>query len=63
MFNTLYTVQHKFLMVTDPQKPNLVSKVREVCEDLSARVLEGAVHLVHTDAPLLFDNDLIKVYR
>jgi len=39
---------------------NNVQKVREVCVDLSARVLQGAVHLVHTDAPLLFDNELIK---
>jgi len=37
-----------------------IQKVQEVCEDLSARVLSGAVHLVHTDAPLLFENDLIK---
>ena len=37
-----------------------VEKVREVCTDLNARVLDGAVHLVHTDAPLLFENDLLK---
>lgn len=32
-----------------------------MCDDLQGRVLDGAVHLVHTDAPLLFENDLIKV--
>jgi len=37
-----------------------LNKVKSVCRELSASVLEGAVHLVHTDAPLLFDNDLIK---
>jgi len=37
-----------------------IRKVREVCEDLNARVLPGAVHLVHTDAPLLFENDRVK---
>jgi platelet-activating factor acetylhydrolase len=39
---------------------NNVDKVREVCGDLNARVLDGAVHMVHTDAPLLFENDLLK---
>jgi len=40
-------------------KENL-KKVREICSDLIARVLPGAVHLVHTDAPLLFENDRVK---
>lgn len=37
-----------------------VAKVREVCSDLNAKILHGAVHLVHTDAPLLLENDLYK---
>ena len=39
---------------------NNVSKVHEVCTDLDTRVIEGAVHLVHTDAPLLFTSRLVK---
>lgn len=60
--DTRFSVPGPVLMINTElflHKSN-VQKVREVCEDLSARVLEGAVHLVHTDAPLLFDNDLIK---
>jgi hypothetical protein len=37
-----------------------VGKVREVAGSAHAAVLEGAVHLVHTDAPLLFRSNLIK---
>jgi len=37
-----------------------IRKVREICGDLNAHVLPGAVHLVHTDAPLLFENDRVK---
>ena len=39
---------------------NSIDKVREACADLSARILAGAVHLVHTDAPLLFTSELMK---
>jgi dienelactone hydrolase len=37
-----------------------VGKVREVAQGACAAVLEGAVHLVHTDAPLLFRSNLLK---
>jgi len=37
-----------------------IKKAREVCPDLCGRLLEGAVHLVHTDAPMLFHNECIK---
>jgi platelet-activating factor acetylhydrolase len=37
-----------------------VEKVQEVCSDVNAKVLQGAVHLVHTDAPFLLENDLYK---
>jgi len=37
-----------------------IKKVREVCTDVSAYLLKGAVHLVHTDAPMLFDYECIK---
>jgi len=34
-----------------------IQKVQEVCADLNSKLLRGAVHLVHTDAPLLMVND------
>jgi len=37
-----------------------IAKVQEVCSDINAKVLDGAVHLVHTDAPLLIQNDFYK---
>lgn len=38
-----------------------VGKVREVAgSHVCSAVLEGAVHLVHTDAPLLFRSNLVK---
>jgi len=37
-----------------------ILKVTETCKELSSCVLKGAVHMVHTDAPLLFDNELVK---
>lgn len=37
-----------------------VGKLREVANSACSAILEGAVHLVHTDAPLLFRNNLLK---
>lgn len=37
-----------------------IEKIQEVCSDVNAKVLDGGVHLVHTDAPLLMENDLYK---
>lgn len=37
-----------------------IKKVREVCTDLCARLLEGAVHLVHTDGPMIIGSEFVK---
>lgn len=37
-----------------------VGRLREVAPRACAAVLEGAVHLVHTDAPMLFNSNLVK---
>jgi len=37
-----------------------IKKAKEACRNISGRILEGAVHLVHTDAPMLFDTEFIK---
>jgi len=57
-----FSVDKPVLMVNTEHfvHKNNVAKVREVCKDLDARVIEGAVHLVHTDAPLLFSCNILK---
>jgi len=60
--NLNFSVEQPVLMINTEMflhKSN-IKKAKEVCKDLSGRLLEGAVHLVHTDAPLLFDYECIK---